>query len=745
MVLSLLLSVPVMAKAAAASQGASIVSASGDAFEEDDVCANAHNITVDAAAQAHNLFRDGGVDDADWIKFDVVQGERYEIAAKPDALHGADANLAVELYRNCDSAASTVADGKITFKAAVTGVYLVQVKNKEPNYGDQNDYALSVVKKPQPKRSIPLGDVAIEIRRRAADFVEEMRGGPLAPNWQNARFAQDVRLLYRPDLGDAPAYYEFPLEAPDGKGQFEPAGFVQVAADSFDYPISHWDFTGKSPTEEMDDLAALSSAENTQYYKLDALAYTAEYEEPAPLGEPVVQSQSVVRIGNWPTKLIGDLSTLALDGEPQVWTAKYEPKVTDDSLIDPNAPASTALVVTEPTITKTVPISETSWNSWDELKNGYASDYGVLLGALSQESKGEWGELADLAQFGEGLIAGDVRTVRALEGMTVTQITVTGPGADPEYLQQDAVAASVLAQSVRLTVLKSPTGFQVALPLTVTISYAGGASEIKRFAVISNETNSLYLPLITNGTGQQAESAAVTAPSAVHDAWGPWQYWWAGTTTDQRIYDQMTAHSSPNNTNCYSGCAATAWAMLFGWADYRASIPGSGWNGRFGIYRQNGGYGADAVAPKTMNTDVGIKNVMMETARYMGTTCTASGEGSTSSANMGQAYRYLIGRSGAQVLSKYANGWWVFGTSEDEVTNYAIDIIKSGRPAVIGREGHAPLAWGYAESSRRVRHCFIFCWYTTDYDRRFYLNQGWSGAGDGWVSAKAFFAGEIRP
>jgi hypothetical protein len=58
---------------------------------------------------------------------------------------------------------------------------------------------------------------------------------------------------------------------------------------------------------------------------------------------------------------------------------------------------------------------------------------------------------------------------------------------------------------------------------------------------------------------------------------------------------------------------------------------------------------------------------------------------------------------------------------------------------------HYPMAIGYAYQERIVRYCFIFCWNDTVYDRWFYVNQGWGGAGNEWVSASTWFAGEIFP
>jgi len=44
-----------------------------------------------------------------------------------------------------------------------------------------------------------------------------------------------------------------------------------------------------------------------------------------------------------------------------------------------------------------------------------------------------------------------------------------------------------------------------------------------------------------------------------------------------------------------------------------------------------------------------------------------------------------------------------------------------------------------------VRKCVDFCWNETVYDRFFYVNQGWGGAGNDWVAASTWFAGEIHP
>ena len=93
--------------------------------------------------------------------------------------------------------------------------------------------------------------------------------------------------------------------------------------------------------------------------------------------------------------------------------------------------------------------------------------------------------------------------------------------------------------------------------------------------------------------------------------------------------------------------------------------------------------------------------------------------------------------------------WDSLGISEDGLRDWAANqIIYRQTPAVIGTGWlqHYPMAYGYAWQKRIVRNCFLWwCWDDTVYDRCFYVNQGWGGAGNGWVTASTWFAGSIFP
>ena len=216
-----------------------------------------------------------------------------------------------------------------------------------------------------------------------------------------------------------------------------------------------------------------------------------------------------------------------------------------------------------------------------------------------------------------------------------------------------------------------------------------------------------------------------------------WNYYWAaGGGSAQPAYYQF------DYNGCAVGCGPVAWAMLFGWADHQAGTGNSYWSGRTGIYRRNGGRGADAVAP--LSQDAGVRNMIVELHNDVHTFCWF-GSGATAPWDMPGAWQYLNGRTGAGMRSD----WNSLGIHEDGIRDRAIDsIVNRHTPAVIGIGWltHYPLAFGYAWQRRTVRHCFIWCWDDTVTDRCFYVNEGWGGGGAGeWVSAGTWFAGQLFP
>lgn len=111
-----------------------------DAYENDNVCAEAKPITTDGALQERNLYREGGVDDVDWIKFTGVSGVRYTVEATPV---GEDAALSMEIHSSCAGFPS-FGGVEAVFTAPADGEYLIKIESSAPNYGPDNAYALAV-------------------------------------------------------------------------------------------------------------------------------------------------------------------------------------------------------------------------------------------------------------------------------------------------------------------------------------------------------------------------------------------------------------------------------------------------------------------------------------------------------------------------------------------------------------------------------------------------------------------------
>lgn len=206
-------------------------------------------------------------------------------------------------------------------------------------------------------------------------------------------------------------------------------------------------------------------------------------------------------------------------------------------------------------------------------------------------------------------------------------------------------------------------------------------------------------------------------------------HWAAGKHDAQPAYYQFVYEGNP------VGCGPVVLAMLFCWADHQASNGNAYWAPRTGIYRKDGGRGAEAVAPLEM--DSGVRNVVKE-IRGQVNTFVIAGQGATGPWDMQNAEQYLNGRTNTSLRTAYN----IAGFAQDDIRDRAIKSIRDrNTPAVIGIGwlSHYPMAYGYAWRKRAT-------WWGTATDRYFYVNQGWGNGGDSEaVCAETWFAGEIYP
>jgi hypothetical protein len=118
----------------------------GDAFENDDTCAQASAVSIDGKVQVHTFHRAA---DVDWARFAAIQGKKYRIEVEIPVGSPADVNL--ELYTDCATLPleqwhETFTPGaRLTFEAIGSGSLYVRVDNVDATvYGGQIAYHLSV-------------------------------------------------------------------------------------------------------------------------------------------------------------------------------------------------------------------------------------------------------------------------------------------------------------------------------------------------------------------------------------------------------------------------------------------------------------------------------------------------------------------------------------------------------------------------------------------------------------------------
>ena len=659
--------------------------------------------------------------EAEWIKFTVQKNARYRLQVNNAA------GLELALYDRCNenAPAAELRNGQLEFTATRAGEYYLLIKQDGVASASVGGYQVTLSPAAPHRPSFtPLADVPEAVLRRATEFLEELRDSDLAPEWQDARVNPQARVLYRPDMQE-PAYYEFSVEKPIDS-DWEPAGYIQLSAGEHDYPIANWNMTGMSTTQELAELAPLG-ATLTEIYRLNAESYAAEYEEFTPLGITTM-ANDVVKLGELPNRIEG------LEAIPEEPFELVTQSLDSDGNEGYEGPAELPL------------LEENPWESWAALKAGYEEEYGPLLASLEQRASDRWELVKNLGQYGETLIKGDVRTVYGLAAQTISSIQVTGDGADAQYLQQEQLSDGGTPTGVKLTVLDEPADPATLLSFEVALQYTNGTTETLKYAIANEKAlnfNEVYLPFVgQSNNGSLVNAASAEASEATSGSWGPWHYYWVDSHNDAlRIrYNQIPRHSGVNTSACYSGCAATGWAMAFAWVDRRAAENHWRWRNHWGIYRVNGGLGANAVAPT--NQDAGVNNMTWEIRNHLRTSCSGT-SGSTSRSNEIRACEYVRPRATASwgCRTRYdPTGLCWFGACNGARDLIRDQIVNLRAPAIVGANSHIQMAVGYAYQSERS--CFLW-WCSTSYNRWFYVNKGWGGSGNGWLDWDDVYLGGI--
>ncbi len=156
--------------------------------------------------------------------------------------------------------------------------------------------------------------------------------------------------------------------------------------------------------------------------------------------------------------------------------------------------------------------------------------------------------------------------------------------------------------------------------------------------------------------------------------WSSWTTYYAGDWDDQRRYYQTWCTSC----GCYTGCGPVAWAMLYGWFDYKgyASLISGG--------------------PAPLYNDSYVEDCIMTVRDYVDTYCAGS-PAATNPWEMPDGYRWARDDRGISysISTTYSISCFPTSSCREEARNA---IRDDDRPAIIGlwcSSAHYCVAYGY--------------------------------------------------
>ncbi len=230
-----------------------------------------------------------------------------------------------------------------------------------------------------------------------------------------------------------------------------------------------------------------------------------------------------------------------------------------------------------------------------------------------------------------------------------------------------------------------------------------------------------------------------------------------------RKYDQIAGKSGGNTSDCSTGCGATVWAMVFGWADHMAAIGDRRWAGAANLYRSGAKKdGSPAAAPEWMWKDVparmrsreGESNLVTGPAamvielRNLMSDWGASGCGAgdsrfTAPHIMGQGSKYLRGRVSTKLTADYDGAGVMTHEGKTKAKRRLDDkqVVAIG----IGHLTHYPLAYGFEDARFAKWDAGARRWESVSRHKRFVVHMGWGYPGSSNVPYDTWFQGWIDP
>jgi hypothetical protein len=309
---------------------------------------------------------------------------------------------------------------------------------------------------------IPISEVPLEIRRKAARHLETVRDTEIGVGAEKAKLADAVCPIYRPDLEEI-AYYEF---------EADPLGFIIVSAGDHDYPIGHWSFNREPVSRQLEAAAEEVGKQVARVFKLDALAYVAEDES----------GEMAAKTGQIPAPIEGLPADLEqARGQISMSIGKPEQPIEDDT------DAGEVQRVVERSGPPPPELSLREVENWAELREVYGTAFALFLEDLRQRAARVWEIDKLISEFGEGILVGRPLRVALLE--PDADVDLSGEAADMvklEWLERpDGPSALELAAVEDIELDREYN-------LELNIAYPSGLTETLSFFVVSPDTPSTY-------------------------------------------------------------------------------------------------------------------------------------------------------------------------------------------------------------------------------------------------------------
>jgi hypothetical protein len=574
----------------------------------------------------------------------------------------------------------------------------------------------------------PVECLPTSILFRAVSHITDSRA-MVSPQWSSYYFGTHAIPMYRPDVGTSkPAYYEIEVFADARRSKS--AGFIILtnpttktepnAIGRIDYPIAHWDSQGTSVSTSLLRQSKIATG-NVIIWKMDTLSYVATH-----------NNRIIGQLGDLPTPFTG-LTQAKFDtysNEDMISAVTYTPLST---VRDAKATGKFNRSTSGPTYAEVSKLySFVIPTSFSNYLSRYKQGFQLHINSLRLQTVTDWTY--------EAMISPNENTYRIpVPANSTTLVPIPFAGITSKNVRiidtNDKIFSSASltkSRTQQFPTLRLVTGdlSESLRTATATITVNGVVKMNFTFYLIDNKTT-------------QSITEEVASKSGRNHGHNRWHTFSAGTDAQQRLYYQF------NYRDCKVGCGSVAWMMLFGWYDYRSSPEGGNTFNRWNTFRADGsasgsGTRANGIAPRTNNT--GVERATTNIRDRIGTFCSFGGSGATPPWGMDRAAGYLSQMKTGLGIRVHYNA---VGVHEDSLRDMVRDEIQHrGRPAIIGTGWmvHYPLAYKYRWKSRPEK--FLEGWFDGNdvvYTREFYVNQGWGGGGNGWISAGTWFSGRGIP